>query len=210
MNQAVQGFSKKPTARSHVAAVLTEDILYRPDERDFLIASEHQLCRQFSVSRVTVRLALGDLEHLGLIYRRHGKGTFAYGRASRPGRSLAILIESADTLAGAPVIEIMRGAQTVTASLRSALILISASPLIWQSDLARGLGGVIVMQQSLTIQELGVFKDRNIPFLFINAAQLTVNCDFFSFGQRAAHTLYDAALTGDSTGEISIALLPKA
>jgi DNA-binding FadR family transcriptional regulator len=57
---------------------MTEEILKRSDEQDFLITSEHQLCRQFTVSRVTVRLALGDLEHLGLIYRRHGKGTFAY------------------------------------------------------------------------------------------------------------------------------------
>lgn len=210
MNKAVQGFPKKPTARRHVVFVLTQEILNRSEEKDFLIASEHQLCRQFAVSRVTVRLALGDLEHLGLIYRRHGKGTFAYGRTTRPGRSLVILIESAHTFASAPFIDVMRGVQTVTASLRSALILISASPLVWQADLIRSLGGVIISQQSLTSQELSAFKDWNIPFLFMNEARLATNCDFFTLGLRAAHALNNAALTGNSIGEIKIEQLFEA
>jgi DNA-binding transcriptional regulator YhcF (GntR family) len=199
-----QVLPKKPTARGHVAAVLTEEILNRLEEKDFIIASEHQLCRQFSVSRVTVRLALSDLEHLGLIYRRHGKGTFAYGRTTRSGRSLAVLIESSDTLARAPLIEIMRGAQTVTASLRSALVLISSSPLVWQAHIRRSLMGVIILQPDLTIQELGGFKDWNIPFLFIHEARLATNFDFFSLGQRAAHALNNAALIGNSIEELKI------
>ena len=38
--------------------------------------SEHTLCRDFSVSRITVRQALGDLQKEGLIFKVHGKGTF--------------------------------------------------------------------------------------------------------------------------------------
>ncbi|RKP56063.1 GntR family transcriptional regulator [Pararobbsia silviterrae] len=38
--------------------------------------SEHALCAMFSVSRITVRQALGDLQKEGLVFRLHGKGTF--------------------------------------------------------------------------------------------------------------------------------------
>ena len=34
------------------------------------------ICEQYGVSRTTVRLAMAELEHMGYIYKRHGKGTF--------------------------------------------------------------------------------------------------------------------------------------
>jgi len=40
------------------------------------IPSERELTVQYGVSRTTVRLALKELENIGYIYRRHGKGTF--------------------------------------------------------------------------------------------------------------------------------------
>lgn len=44
------------------------------------IPSEHDLGEQFSVSRITVRQALNQLQQEGLIYKVHGKGSFV----SRP------------------------------------------------------------------------------------------------------------------------------
>jgi GntR family transcriptional regulator len=38
--------------------------------------SENDLCAMFSVSRITVRQALGDLQKEGLVFKLHGKGTF--------------------------------------------------------------------------------------------------------------------------------------
>lgn len=49
------------------------DGTYPPMSR---VPSEHQLCEMFSVSRITVRQALGDLQKEGLIFKIPGKGTF--------------------------------------------------------------------------------------------------------------------------------------
>jgi GntR family transcriptional regulator len=43
----------------------------------FRMASEHELCERFGVTRTTVRSALDVLEREGRIYRQVGRGTFA-------------------------------------------------------------------------------------------------------------------------------------
>lgn len=40
------------------------------------LPSERDMVKKYNVSRSTIRLALGDLEQRGIIYRLHGKGTF--------------------------------------------------------------------------------------------------------------------------------------
>nr|WP_320144092.1 GntR family transcriptional regulator [uncultured Cohaesibacter sp.] len=40
------------------------------------IPTEPELCKQYNVSRITVRRAIADLEAEGLLEKRHGKGTF--------------------------------------------------------------------------------------------------------------------------------------
>lgn len=46
---------------------------YTPHER---LPSESELMALFSVSRITVRQALGDLQREGLLFKIHGKGTY--------------------------------------------------------------------------------------------------------------------------------------
>src|SRR3972149_5671087 len=40
-----------------------------------LVPGEPDLCRQFGVSRTTVRQALAELTHVGLVVREQGRGT---------------------------------------------------------------------------------------------------------------------------------------
>jgi DNA-binding transcriptional regulator YhcF (GntR family) len=182
MNHSEQEPSKKPTARRHLVAELTHEILKNPNSKDFSIASEHQLCRRFGVSRVTVRLALGDLENQGLVYRRHGRGTFAYGHSMRVHRNLGILFKSPDALKHAFFNEIIRGAQTIMTSLRSSVVLISVSPLEWRAETARSLGAIIVMEQEITIEELANLKSRHLPFFCIQESNLIVSDQWGAHG----------------------------
>src|SRR6202453_2818577 len=140
MNPFMRAHPLKLTARRHIVETLAEEILKNPTKNDRLISSEHQLCRRFSVSRVTVRLALSDLENRGLIYRKHGKGTFAHGRSTRIHGYLGVLMKSPQATEHRPIAEMLRGVQTVMASLRSAILLVSMPPESWLPEKATSMG----------------------------------------------------------------------
>lgn len=46
---------------------------------DDKMLSEREICEKYNVSRTTVRVALNELEEMGFIYKRHGKGTYVSG-----------------------------------------------------------------------------------------------------------------------------------
>lgn len=52
---------------------------YRPGD---LLPSERELSERYGLSRTTVRLALSELEQLGLVVRKHGRGTFVMDRSN--------------------------------------------------------------------------------------------------------------------------------
>ena len=59
-----------------VAEVLRERIergVFRPGEK---IPTEYDLCDEFGVSRISIRHALSELVHEGLLHRRQGSGTY--------------------------------------------------------------------------------------------------------------------------------------
>lgn len=51
------------------------------------LPSEEVLCERFGVSRITVRRALADLAQLGVVERRHGRGTYVRADPSQALRS---------------------------------------------------------------------------------------------------------------------------
>jgi GntR family transcriptional regulator of arabinose operon len=155
-----------------LVATVTEEILSRNEPEPFPISSEHQLCRRFDVSRVTVRLALSDLENRGLIYRKHGKGTFAHGHATRIHRYLGVLTRSPHSAEHRPISEMIRGAQTTMAGIRSAILLMSTAPEEWRPEKASSLGGVIVVPQFVTTRDLEIIQNRGLPFLIFGESDL--------------------------------------
>jgi GntR family transcriptional regulator of arabinose operon len=175
---------RRPTARASLVSALSEEILRRPDAQPFPIASEHELCRRFQISRVTVRLALGDLENRGLIFRKHGKGTFAHGRATQVHRDIGFLIKTPQVAEHRPIAEMVRGAQTVMAPLRAAVSLLSRSPEEWRADTASGLAGVIVVPEGVTEKDLEVLRDRKVPYLLASLSPLAG--PRIDLGQRTA------------------------
>ena len=160
------------TARARLVSAVTQEILSRNEQTSFPISSEHQLCRRFNVSRVTVRLALSDLENRGLIYRKHGKGTFAHGSSTRVHRYLGVLMREPQSSDHRPIAELIRGAQTVMASLRSAILLINTPPEEWRSEKASSLGGVIVVPNGVTPHDLEVLANRKLPYLIFTESTL--------------------------------------
>lgn len=198
--------SRRLTARSRITAVLTQEILDRSENEPFLLSSEHQLCRRFGVSRVTARLVLSDLEHRGIIYRQHGKGTFAHGRTTGAPRHIGVLIKTLPATENRPLAEFLRGVQTVVRSLRCAIILISQSPGEWRPELAGVLLGVIVMAENVSAHDIDNLKNRRLPFLKVEGTELSVpqvdlnlgdrSMNFFALGQHAAETLSHAFFTG--------------
>ncbi len=55
---------------------LREEITSGSMKRGEKLPAEHELATQFSVSRMTIRESIEDLVNEGLLYRRHGVGTF--------------------------------------------------------------------------------------------------------------------------------------
>jgi GntR family transcriptional regulator len=62
------------------------------------LPTEEKLCRQFAVSRITVRRALADLQAQGLVERRHGLGTFVRGDPAAAASATAPTLNFVDTL----------------------------------------------------------------------------------------------------------------
>jgi GntR family transcriptional regulator len=59
-----------------IRETLRDDITRGQLKRGERLPPEHELAEKFSVSRMTIRVSIEDLVNEGLLYRRHGVGTF--------------------------------------------------------------------------------------------------------------------------------------
>ena len=67
---------QKPTAYNRVADVLRADIQKGKYPVAQKLPTEHELCKMFNASRITIRKALEILEQQAFVIRRQGQGTF--------------------------------------------------------------------------------------------------------------------------------------
>ena len=74
--------SRKQPLYDQLVDILRDKIDTEMEPGD-LLPSERELSERYGLSRTTVRLALKELETLGLITRRHGKGTFVSDLTSK-------------------------------------------------------------------------------------------------------------------------------
>ncbi len=74
--------ARKQPLYDQLVDILTERIEqeYQPGD---LLPSERELSERYGLSRTTVRLALQELEKLGLVVRKHGRGTFVADRSAQ-------------------------------------------------------------------------------------------------------------------------------
>ena len=74
--------ARKQPLYDQLVDILTEKIdhEFRPGD---LMPSERELSERYGLSRTTVRLALQELERLGLVVRQHGRGTFVADRSAQ-------------------------------------------------------------------------------------------------------------------------------
>lgn len=72
--------SRKQPLYDQLVDILSEKIEHECVAGDML-PSERDLSERYGLSRTTVRLALQELESLGLVIRQHGRGTFVADRS---------------------------------------------------------------------------------------------------------------------------------
>ncbi|MBR5306407.1 MAG: GntR family transcriptional regulator [Oscillospiraceae bacterium] len=72
---------------AQLAKIIEENILNGELKDGEKVPSENQLCKQYNVSRITVRQALAKLEQKNLLYSVHGKGTFVQTKQISQGLS---------------------------------------------------------------------------------------------------------------------------
>lgn len=64
-----------PPMYLQIANILCKEIENKKFDIGDLVPSENQLCQEYNVSRMTARLALTELEKMGYVERKRGKGT---------------------------------------------------------------------------------------------------------------------------------------
>ena len=157
-----------------------------------MIPSERLLCRQFKVSRITVRKALEQLTVNGEIYKLHGKGTFKSFNQANEIRELVYVI-CCTSMITSPGRETVIRALAETAEKRGYHLVIRGYHSSGGLDSLRDFatrdvnGGLIVSVQELTNADILSLQQTRIPCVFMNQEKgYSVCADYDAAGRLAA------------------------
>jgi GntR family transcriptional regulator len=110
------------------------------------LPKEEALCERFGVSRITVRRALGDLAALGLVERRHGRGTFVRRDLQAPPQSPTLsVIDSLRKTALETDVEVLEVTQTTPPPDLAALLQLAPGEEAVHALRMRSMEGMPVM-----------------------------------------------------------------
>jgi GntR family transcriptional regulator of arabinose operon len=167
-----------------------------PNER---MPTEHEIAEQFTLSRQTVRQALGELEQEGLLYRVQGSGTFVSGPdRKKPEQERQIQTIGLLTTYISDYIfpSIVRGAESVFRA-RGYRMLISSTDNdktrereSLQMLLTHPLAGLIIeptrsAEGNPNLDFYLSLEYRNIPFLMINERYMEMDCPCIKMDDEA-------------------------
>ncbi len=152
-----------------------------PNEKFF---SENELAEKFSISRHTVRQAIGELENEGLLYRVKGKGTFI--RSTDKNKIIGVVTTYLDDYIFPSII---RGMDSVLSQngysyfLNCTLNNHSKERAVLLNLLNQNIDGVIIestksAEENPNIDLYEALKQKNIPLLFIHGTYKNFEAPF--------------------------------
>ena len=141
------------------------------------LPSENMLADQFKISRHTVRKALNDLEHEGMIYREQGRGTFCAFPATAKGQTVAVVTTYISEYIFPAVI---RGIEEVLSAAGCLLLMASTGnakskeATCLENLLQHKIAGLIIepTQSARENENLAYYRElenRGIPYLMLHA-----------------------------------------
>ncbi|AOQ23633.1 Arabinose metabolism transcriptional repressor [Moorella thermoacetica] len=141
------------------------------------LPSENALVQQFSLSRHTVRQAIGELENEGWVYREQGRGTFCAYRGKASGRTIAVLTTYiSDYIFPA----IIRGIEEILSAAGYTLVLANTSndknkeAQCLENLINQDIAGLIVeptksARENINLAYFAELEKKHIPYLMLHA-----------------------------------------
>lgn len=158
------------------------------------IPAERELCERFTVSRTTVRAAIEELVREGVLYRRHGSGTYTVPQRSKPQMTYVLhdlrllnfpgCVETIRTMAEAAA---ERGYDLVIRGFNNA----GGMDGFWNFAFRENRGGFIISVSELTAEDIRELRSRAIPaVLNVEYEGPSVTLDFERAGELAAEYVH--------------------
>lgn len=163
--------SQKKPVFQEVAGSLSTRIRRRELAPGMALPSENELCRQFSISRFSVRKALDILEADGLIFRQPGVGSFVSEsrRPQKEQKTLNIAITGSSSGFNPYIAEVFDGAQKICSGENARLVYCPTEEFIARNG--GDMDGLILMTTRETpddFRRLNAISGNGIPVVLIN------------------------------------------